>query len=186
MGSGNSTCRPSADDGPPALWGSRNFQLTEEPNAGAWAAASRGIAITSAVLASVMPGSRTRSIPVADRLARVAHRGESGTQASASGRCRAPFPASCATTAPGGSALTATRTQCPLTCGCRPLKYWPRWRTTGAISPAVATFTTTGWLAQSVRAMTALAPSASRKVAAMTAARPVSAAVRVRRLRAGR
>jgi hypothetical protein len=39
---------------------------------------------------------------------------------------------------------------------------------------------------QSVRATTARAPRASRRVAAMTAERPVSAAVRVRRLRSGR
>ena len=87
---------------------------------------------------------------------------------------------------PGGSAVTATRTQWPLTCGFWRLKYWPRWRTTGPISLAVTTFTTSGWSVQSVRATTARAPSASRRVAAMTAERPVSAAVRVRRLRSGR
>jgi len=180
-GLGNSTCSPSAAAGPPAFWGSRNFQLTEVPKAGDRAAAGRGIAMTSAVLARVIPDSRTRPAPPA----RAAHRPESGIQASASGP-RAVFPASCAATAEGGSAVTATRTQWPLTCGCVRLKTWPRWRTTGPISLAATTFTTSGWSVQSLRVMTARAPSASRRVTAMAAERPVSAAVRVRRLRAGR
>ena len=181
-GSGNSTCSPSADAGPPAFWGSRNFQLTAVPKAGDRAAAGRGIAMTSAVLASVMPDSRTRPAPPGPQ---AAHRPESGIQASASGPW-AVFPASCAATVPGGSAVTATCTQWPLTCGRVRLKYWPRCRTTGPISLAATTFTTSGWSVQSVRVMTARAPSASRRVAAMAAERPVSAAVRVRRLRAGR
>ena len=85
-GSGNSTCSPSADAGPPAFWGSRNFQLTEVPKAGDRAAAGRGIAMTSAVLASVMPDGRTRPAPAAVRPASAAHRPESGTQASAAAR----------------------------------------------------------------------------------------------------
>src|SRR4029077_16226069 len=170
----------SAAAGPPAFWGSRNFQLTDVPKAGDRAAAGRGMAMTSAVLAGVIPDSRTRPAPPA----RAAHRPESGIQASASGP-RAVFPASCAATAEGGWAVTAKRTQWPLTCGWVRLKTWPRWRTTGPISLAATTFTTSGWSVQSLRVMTARAPSASRRVTAMAAERPVSAAVRVRRCRAG-
>src|SRR5262249_57536519 len=85
-----------------------------------------------------------------------------------------------------GQYFNRTRPQWPLTCGRVRLKYWPRCRTTGPISPAATTFTTSGWLVQSERVTTARAPSASRRVTAMAAERPVSAAVRVRRLRAAR
>ena len=181
-GLGNSTCSPSADAGPPAFWGSRNFQLTDGAEGGRpgggrpW---HRDDQRGSGEGDTGQPDAPGPAPPEA------AHRPESGIQASASGP-RAVFPASCAATAPGGSAVTATCTQWPLTCGCVRLKYWPRWRTTGPISLAATTFTTSGWSVQSVRVMTARAPSASRRVTAMAAERPVSAAVRVRRLRAGR
>jgi len=79
-GSGNSTCRPSAEAGPPSLAGSRNRQLTELPNAGVSAAADRGITMTSVVRASVRPAGRIRV--AAGPCANPAHRLASGIQAA--------------------------------------------------------------------------------------------------------
>ena len=151
------------------------------------AAAGRGIAITSGDSATTIPLGWTRLAAAGVARATSTHSGESGIQAFTAG-CgfpAAPWARSAATVA-AGTVCTATAAQRPSTWRCWLLKYVASRWIAGAISPETATCAVVVWPVQVARAEMVLAPSATRRVAAIAAASRVNSAVPSLRLRPGR
>src|ERR1039458_2731033 len=125
-GSGNSTCSPRPEAGPPTRCGSRNCQPTAVPKAGICAATDRGITIMSGDLATVTPVGWTSCAPAGELRATSTQSEESGIQASSPAWPDGDLsPDTSAAAVDGCSLTTWTTAQCPSTSLRWALKYRP-------------------------------------------------------------